>query len=222
MWLAAALRRFAALAAVFLLVQATVADVEKMLSTLQRYGGPDTLFRDWRKLIDDSKSLETQDKLKRINEFFNRKILFLDDIQIWGQTDYWATPLETLAKGKGDCEDFTIAKYFTLLSAGMPNEQLRLIYVKARIGGPASNVTQAHMVLAWYETPEAEPLILDNLITDIRPASRRADLQPVFSFNSMGIWSNPVASGVPGSTGVGRLTRWQDLLNRAKAEGFVF
>ncbi|MCP5298051.1 MAG: transglutaminase-like cysteine peptidase [Zoogloeaceae bacterium] len=216
------MRRLAALAAVFLLFQATIADVEKMLATLQRYGGAESVFRDWRQLIDDSKSLEARDKLKRINEFFNRKLLFLDDIKVWGQTDYWATPLETLAKGQGDCEDFTIAKYFTLLSAGMPNEQLRLIYVKARIGGPASNVTQAHMVLAWYETPDAEPLLLDNLITDIRPASRRPDLQPVFSFNSMGIWANPIAKGVPSSTGVGRLTRWQDLLNRAKAEGFAF
>ncbi|PKO72749.1 MAG: transglutaminase [Betaproteobacteria bacterium HGW-Betaproteobacteria-14] len=216
------MRRLAALAAVFLLFQATIADVEKMLATLQRYGGAESVFRDWRQLIDDSKSLEARDKLKRINEFFNRKLLFLDDIKVWGQTDYWATPLETLAKGQGDCEDYTIAKYFTLLSAGMPNEQLRLIYVKARIGGPASNVAQAHMVLAWYETPDAEPLLLDNLITDIRPASRRPDLQPVFSFNSMGIWSNPVAKGVPSSTGVGRLTRWQDLLNRAKAEGFAF
>lgn len=222
LWPLAAMRRLAALAAVFLLFQATIADVEKMLATLQRYGGAESVFRDWRQLIEDSKSLEARDKLKRINEFFNRKLLFLDDIKIWGQTDYWATPLETLAKGQGDCEDFTIAKYFTLLSAGMPNEQLRLIYVKARIGGPASNVTQAHMVLAWYETPDAEPLLLDNLITDIRPASRRPDLQPVFSFNSMGIWANPIAKGVPSSTGVGRLTRWQDLLNRAKAEGFAF
>lgn len=218
----AALSRFAALAAVLLLYQATLADVEKMLATLQRYGGSATIFRDWRQLIDDSRTLGTQDKLRRINEFFNRKIQFVDDIQVWGQTDYWATPIETLAKGKGDCEDFTIAKYFTLLDAGMQNDQLRLIYVKARIGGPSSNVTQAHMVLAFYPSPEAEPLILDNLITDIRPASRRPDLQPVFSFNSMGIWANPVARGVPSSTGVGRLTRWQDLLNRAKAEGFEF
>lgn len=217
-----ALRRLAAPMAVLLLVQAVPADVERMLSSLQRHGGEASVFRDWRQVIDDGKALGTQDKLRRINEFFNRKIQFTDDIHIWGQTDYWATPLETLAKAKGDCEDFTIAKYFTLLEAGMPNEQLRLIYVKARIGGPASSVTQAHMVLAFYSTPDAEPMILDNLITEIRPASRRGDLQPVFSFNSQGIWANPTASGVPGATGTGRLTRWQDLLNRAKAEGFEF
>lgn len=215
--------RLAACLAIALCFHFTLADVERMLASLQRLGGAVSAFNDWRKLVEDSRPAAAPEKLKRVNEFFNRRIQFLfDDAQIWGQSDYWATPLETLSKGKGDCEDFTIAKYFTLLEAGLPNDKLRLIYVKARIGGAASSVTQAHMVLAYYSEPDAEPLILDNLITDIRPASRRPDLQPVFSFNSQGIWSNPTASGMPVSTGVGRLTRWQDLLNRAKAEGFEF
>lgn len=205
-----------------LLFHIAPADVEKMQSTLQRYGGSASLFHDWRQNIEDSKTLGALEKLRRINDFFNRRIQFADDIQIWGQTDHWATPIETLARGKGDCEDFTIAKYFTLLGAGIENEQLRLIYVKAKIGGPASNVIQAHMVLAFYPAPDAEPLILDNLITDIRPASRRPDLQPIFSFNTQGIWASSSASGVPATTGIGRLTRWQDLLNRAKAEGLEF
>ena len=215
--------RLAACLAIALCCHFTLADVERMLASLQRIGGAVSTFNDWRKLVEDSRPAAAPEKLKRVNEFFNRRIQFLfDDAHIWGQSDYWATPLETLSKGKGDCEDFTIAKYFTLLEAGLPNDKLRLIYVKARIGGAASSVTQAHMVLAYYSEPDAEPLILDNLITDIRPASRRPDLLPVFSFNSQGIWSNPTASGMPVSTGVGRLTRWQDLLNRAKAEGFEF
>lgn len=208
--------------AAMLILPIAPADIEKMLHSLQMYGGSASLFHDWRQNIEDSKALGALEKLRRVNEFFNRRIQFVDDIQVWGQADHWATPIETLAKGKGDCEDFTIAKYFTLLSAGIENEKLRLIYVKARIGGPASNVTQAHMVLAFYPTPDAEPLILDNLITDIRPASRRPDLQPIFSFNTQGIWASAAASGVPVSTGIGRLTRWQDLMNRAKAEGLEF
>lgn len=76
------------------------------------------------------------------------------------------------------------------------------------------------MVLVWYATPDAEPLVLDNLINDIRPASRRSDLLPVFSFNSQGIWQG-VAGKEPQSTGgIGRLSRWQDLLQRARQEGF--
>jgi predicted transglutaminase-like cysteine proteinase len=128
--------------------------------------------------------------------------------------------METLGKGKGDCEDFTIAKYFTLISLNIPVQQLRLIYVKARIGGAASTIEQAHMVLAFYPSPEAEPLVLDNLITEIRPASRRTDLHPVFSFNSQGVFSGTEGNATQGSGSVGQLSRWSDLLQRVRAEGF--
>lgn len=199
---------------------AMATDFERVLGTLQHLGGSETTYRAWEKLLADSRPLNAMEKLKRINEFFNRRIQSAEDQQIWGQSDYWATPMETLAKGRGDCEDFTIAKYFTLLNAGVQNEQLRLVYVRARIGGSASKVVQAHMVLAYYPTPDAEPLILDNLITELRPAARRPDLQPVFSFNSQGIWQGAGPSGARGPGGTGNLTRWEDLLKRTRAEGF--
>jgi len=202
---------------------ATATNMDTLLASLRQLGGTEATFRDWQKLLNDTKPLGAMDKLKRVNEFFNRRIQFGEDQQIWGQSDYWATPLETLAKGKGDCEDFTIAKYFTLLNVGVPVEQLRLVYVKAKIGGAASTVTQAHMVLAYYSTPDAEPVVLDNLITDLRPASRRPDLAPVFSFNSQGIWQGAGggdAKGPGAAVGSGRLSRWEDLLKRARAEGF--
>lgn len=193
-------------------------DINRVVSSFRGLNGNEAVLRDWQRLLTGVKPLGTMDKLKRVNEFFNHHIQFGDDQAIWGQSDYWATLLETLAKGKGDCEDFTIAKYFTLLDADIPNEQLRLIYVKARIGGPDSSVIQAHMVLAYYATPDADPIVLDNLISELRPARRRPDLQPVFSFNSQGIWSGGAAN--TGPAGQSKLSRWNDLLKRARAEGF--
>ena len=75
---------------------------------LERHG-PTTAaaVRDWRSLLDSAAS-ET-DRLTRVNDFFNRRIRFDDDSAVWKQADYWATPLETLAAGAGDCEDFAIA-----------------------------------------------------------------------------------------------------------------
>ena len=146
---------------------------------------------------------------------------FVDDMEAWNQVDYWATPMESLGHGEGDCEDFVIAKYYTLLSAGVDISQLRLIYVKAQIGGADSGIVQAHMVLAFYSAPDAEPLILDNLLGDILPASQRKDLTPVFSFNGQGIWAGIAANGSTGAAkSTSRLSRWQDLLTRAQAEGF--
>jgi len=126
-------------------------------------------------------------RLAAVNQFFNRRVVFASDAEVWGQTDYWASPLETLAKGRGDCEDYVIAKYFSLVAMGMPVARLRLVYVRAQVGGPGGAVL-AHMVLAYYAAAGAEPLILDNLIGEIRPASRRPDLEPVFSFNGEGLW----------------------------------
>jgi len=165
-------------------------------------------------------SLTAQDetaKLAAINQFFNRRIVFASDAEVWGQTDYWASPLEMMAKGRGDCEDYVIGKYFSLLAAGVPTGHLRLVYVRATIGGPGGEVL-AHMVLAYYPSPGAEPLILDNLVGEIRPASRRTDLEPVFSFNGEGLWQGVGAqsAGDP----VARLSRWREVLAKARAEGF--
>lgn len=195
-------------------------DAVRLQAALRRFGGPASAFVDWQTMMQHTKDLPVADRLKRVNEFFNRRIQYAEDRDVWGVEDYWATPMETLAKGKGDCEDFTIAKYFTLLNLNIPVERLRLVYVKARIGGASSTLQQAHMVLAYYPSPTAEPLLLDSLITDIRPAARRPDLQPVFSFNSEGIFNGAAADAAQGPGGIGQLSKWSDLLRRARAEGF--
>jgi predicted transglutaminase-like cysteine proteinase len=157
-------------------------------------------------------------RLDGVNRFFNRRIVFRDDLQVWHADDYWASPLETLQQSMGDCEDFAIAKYFSLLATGMPASQLRLVYVRLQAGG-SGGPSLPHMVLAYYASTQAEPLILDNLITDIRPASRRPDLTPVFSFNSEGLWqgNGPRRMGDAAE----RLSPWRDVLRKARAEGFL-
>ncbi len=182
----------------------------------QRYGAPaGVLVQEWRELIAAQKGVPDGEALKRVNDFFNRRIRFVDDAEVWRQADYWATPIEMMGKGAGDCEDYTIAKYFSLRELGIPAAKLRLIYVKARIGGPASSITQAHMVLGYYDTPEAQPLVLDNLIGEIRPAAQRPDLVPVFSFNAEGVYAGGAVSSIE------RLSRWKDLQLKMKAEGYT-
>lgn len=162
---------------------------------------------DWQQLQRLPASASPLPRLQLVNSFFNR-LRFVTDMQHWGEEDYWATPVELLVTNGGDCEDFSIAKYLTLKAMGVPDEQLRIVYVKAL------ELNQAHMVLAWYPEPDADPLILDNLINDIRPASERTDLEPVYSFNGEGLWLNQ-SSGRHQKIGEARkLSRWQELRQR--------
>ena len=165
----------------------------------------------WYKLIDEHQDATPHDKLERVNNFFNQ-LAFVNDSELWGQEDYWATPLQMLSSNGGDCEDFSIAKYFTLRKMGIPEERMRLTYVKAL------QLDQAHMVLTYFPSPDAEPLVLDNLVTDISTASDRTDLLPVYSFNGNGLW---LAKRKGTDEHVGhsrRLSRWQEVIARINNE----
>lgn len=166
-------------------------------------------------MLDEARSVPESTRLRVVNDFWNFRIRGGEDIHVWGKKDYWATPLETLAKGAGDCEDFVIAKYFSLVRAGVAPEKLRFIYVRARLGGIGSSDSIAHMVLGYYETPDAVPLIMDNLMGSVVPASQRTDLTPVFSFNAQGVYVAGAATRP-----VDRIGHWRDLVSRMTKEGF--
>ena len=162
----------------------------------------------WQHTIQQSATLSDMDKLTVVNDFFNRSIEFVSDSRLWNMNDYWATPLEFLAQGAGDCEDYAIAKYFTLKEMGLSEEKMRITYVKA------IELNQAHMVLTYFDTPKSVPLVLDNLITEIKPASEREDLMPVYSFNGSGLWLAKAKGTGQRVGGSERLSLWQDLMQR--------
>lgn len=152
------------------------------------------------------------DKLTNANDFFNQ-VRWIEDLEHWGKDDYWATPVETLASNGGDCEDFSIGKYFTLHHTRLDPEKLRITYVKAL------DYNQAHMVLAYYPSPGAEPLILDNINKTILPASQRPDLLPVYSFNANGLWlAKSREQKLSADTGKS-LPQWRELIERMLGEG---
>ncbi len=148
----------------------------------QKYGVQAKLrLQAWQDLMLEIANKPEKEKLKQVNDFFNQ-VRFLDDSIHWGQKDYWATPVEFLISNGGDCEDFSIAKYYTLKEVGVDMSKLSITYVKAL------ELNQAHMVLTYYEKPNAMPVVLDNLIAEIKPASQRPDLLHVYSFNGDNLW----------------------------------
>ena len=188
---------------------------ENVLAEAEEKYGPGARKRlnAWAELIRNDMSETDMEKLVKVNNFFN-KLDFVDDLLHWGVNDYWATPVEFLASDGGDCEDFSLAKYFTLKAMGVNEKRLNLTYVKAL------NLNQAHMVMTYFEVPGEEPLVLDNLVKDIKPASERTDLLPVYSFNGTGLW---IAKQRGRGKLVGkseRLGRWKELLTRMP-EGLI-
>ena len=166
----------------------------------------------WEEILKHGGSTD-REKLEKINSFFNKKIVFSNDTDIYGVNDYWATPVEFLSRGTGDCEDYAIAKYFSLKIMGVAEEKLRIAYVKAL------QYNMFHMVMLYYSNPGAEPLILDSLVDSIKPASERRDLLPIFTFNGAGLWlAHDRGQGkLAGKSS--RLTAWNDLLQRMAETG---
>jgi len=189
----------------------TAAVSERLIEAYSRRFGAEARERlqGWKRYAAERKgsALAERELLADVNRMLNR-IRFVEDSVHWGEADYWATPAESVGSGGGDCEDFSIAKYFLLKELGVPISRLRMTYVKAQ------KLNQAHMVLAYYPRPDAEPLVLDNLEDTVRPASQRKDLVPVYSFNDEEVWVE--ARGRSGSPS--QIRNWNELLQRLERE----
>jgi predicted transglutaminase-like cysteine proteinase len=229
MWVRARRRQIYAVITLLLILTATAGAVlgrgfnfdHQIQLAASRYGlrAQQTLTQ-WRDLLVSLQGASQWSQIEKINAFVNDHVVYAEDRDVWHVEDYWATPLETLGRGLGDCEDYAIAKYFSLLIVGIPSDQLRITYVKARVGTQNNVTFVAHMVLAYYPSVTSEPYILDSLIDDVRPASRRSDLSPVFGFNSDGIWIGAEHGTRSSGSSTARLSHWRGLIERMHAEGF--
>jgi len=188
-------------------------DKDHITSTLEsRYGErAGKRVKAWFKVLDEAQGLSEREQMTKVNNFFNL-FRFIDDIKLWGDSNYWSTPMEFIGVNGGDCEDFSIAKYFTLLQLGVPEDKMRITMVKA------TSVNQYHMVLAYYETPSAIPLVLDNLDKKIKPATQRKDLLPVYSFNGRQLWLNKEKGRGVLAGSSKKLAKWNDLKHRLGVE----
>jgi len=168
-------------------------------------------FELWDKVMQSSKSKDILHKLKAVNDFWN-KIRYKRDITVWRKNDYWATPFQFLSVGAGDCEDYAIAKYFSLRQLGVAENKLRITYVKLSRAG--RKYEEAHMVLTYYHKPGATPIVLDNVNKKLKLASSRNDLRPIYSFNAKGLWQAKNRGKTAIKVGSNNLRNWKSLMSR--------
>lgn len=165
-------------------------------------------LKKYENLKTEIKDYELIRKLSHVNSFMN-KIFPAHDISTKASIDYWATPKEFLIQGHGDCEDYAIAKYFTLLEIGIPKEKLYFAVVDVK-GERAS-----HMVLFYLENKKSTPLVLDNLSSKVIPLTQREKLIPRFAFNEIDSYkftNQKFTEKV--KINWGEENKWEKLLNR--------
>ena len=184
----------------------------KLKSFVNKYGAKaERRVLIWDKVIEGAKKKPTLEKIKAVNDFFN-KIKYRRDSRHWKKRDYWASPFEFMGTGAGDCEDYAIAKYFSLRKLGIPDRKMRITYVKYK--GRRTKYDQAHMVLTYYHKPNSTPIVLDNINKKLKLATKRKDLKPIYSFNATGLWQAKNKGKTNVRVGKNNLRSWKDLMSR--------
>ncbi len=163
----------------------------------------------WNFMMENAKDEKTLKKLQDVNDFFN-ELEYKSDSKHWQVKDYWATPFEFMGTGAGDCEDYAIAKYFSLRKLDIPDDKLRITYVIYMKEG--TKFDQNHMVLTYYHKANATPIILDNINKKLKLASKRKDLKPIYSFNAKELWQEKKKSSQ--KVGKNNLKAWLKLMGR--------
>lgn len=139
-------------------------------------------LKTWASLIKtlQQKQLSQSELIVAVNSHFN-EFAWSSDRQRWQSNDHWSAPLETIADGKGDCEDLSIAKFATLLALGFTEDKMHLQYVYSR------TYQAGHMIVS-VTLDSGKMLVLDSLEDRLLPFKQRPDLQAVYRFNRQGLW----------------------------------
>jgi len=131
--------------------------------------------------LNSIKDKDEKTKIQRVNLYIN-KIVPRYDSYNYKNEEYWATPFEFFSNAGGDCEDYVVAKMYSLEVLGINPNIMYMSAVKEKyIGGN-------HMVLSLFLDKNRSPLVLDNLSTKILSLDKRVDLELIFMFNKNGFF----------------------------------
>ena len=136
-------------------------------------------MKQWRQFIKKSQNLSKKQKLKEVNKFAN-KYPYITDSNLWGRSDYWATPIEFLANS-GDCEDYSIFKYVTLRELGFSADELRLVVVRDNVRDLAHAVLSVNLNNKTY--------VMDSLFDAVLEQKYVPQYTPYYAVNETSRWT---------------------------------
>ena len=135
-------------------------------------------------IVEAAAKRQGRARLEVVNERINAAIRYTSDMKQWRRSDRWSAPLDRRHRGSfdtgmGDCEDYAIAKYVALRSAGTPARDLRLLMVRD------TSVRTYHAVLAARQ--DGQWLLLDNRWRRLIEDSKAPFFTPLFALNAAGV-----------------------------------
>lgn len=137
--------------------------------------------KEWKSVLDQQRGGPLSTALAQVNRYINKYPYVLDQVN-WGMLDYWATPFELISVN-GDCEDYAIAKYYSLRYLGLSPDRMRIIIVQDfNLGGII------HAILGVYDDNN-DLMILDNQIKQVVPANRVYHYRPIYGINENAWWA---------------------------------
>jgi predicted transglutaminase-like cysteine proteinase len=154
-----------------------------------RRAAPAGLMQSKLRSANASSGLAEQDLLARVNQWVNREIAYVNDDRNYRQRDFWATAEQTIARGKGDCEDFAILKMQMLRAAGVDAERMKLVLLRDL----AANADHAFLLVQT----DAGKLVLDNVTDRLYDGSRANAVRPVLSFSENRRWVHAYRGAQP-------------------------
>lgn len=135
-------------------------------------------YKKWNAFLQEITNDSKAEQLDKINIFANQNIYIPDHIN-WGVEDYWASPGEFLRRS-GDCEDYAITKYMSLIELGWNIDDMRVIVLED------TSLNLIHVVLAVYQDGKIN--ILDNQHENVIEDTRIKHYKPIFSVNEKTWW----------------------------------
>ena len=114
------------------------------------------------------------ERLEAVNWYVNKRVQFTDDDLQYGRADVWSTANETLKRGRGDCEDYAIAKLAMLRRAGIADRDLYLVVVKDLVRRADHAVLVVRAAGHMY--------VLDNGTDALLDSESIADYRPILTF----------------------------------------
>jgi predicted transglutaminase-like cysteine proteinase len=128
------------------------------------------------------RDLNAVERAEAINRYVNHRVTFVDDWKQYGRADLWSAASDTLRRGRGDCEDYAIAKLQMLRAAGIADRDLYLVVLKDLVR------RADHAVLVVRAG--GRMLLLDNGTDTISDTETVRDYRPVLTFNASGTWTH--------------------------------